>query len=410
MYCEELLIYCFLSSCFSLNGYETAFTIKEITEDVIDKLVVFARNIPEIVDNYAKVLNVTLKPVQKKNLLYLFLGLHTADPPNFDFKPADRITILNVVKIVQEELVRSEGLYDVFLQNTNEECTLADTLADTPIGSFFTDKHKSSSKKSNETKNRKASAVIPSPVNVGTDLIVNNEIQQLEYGEKLLRESFCLQMRTVLLTFTKNCAQEIRFLNSCGIKSIEDFTFQVILDDSNIKLFLSKQIGLCDATVSLLASIPCYCAKNYGSSVTAISAYFRPGIKFEKMLCGPPNLEQGSIQLATCWIFHNFLRHLKCHSKFYNNECHRKADDHETTEGHRTTNDRQTTENLEKSNDRETTEAQATPNDHESIANREMVEEFEEARDEGNFSSDGTIKYNQLGAPITVSNGMREII
>lgn len=293
-----------------MNGYETAFTIKEITEDTIDQLALFAKTIPQTIDKYATNLNVILKPAQIKHLLNVFLGLHTSSATDFEFRPADKSTILNVVKVIKEELERSGGVYDGFDQEINQE----QIIASTPIGNFFADKKEKPPKKRVQTRKINANSAILTPADKSIDNIEILESTQLEYGKKLLQESFCHQVRAALLTYTKAHAQEIRFMESCGLNSIKDGLFQVILDDSNIKLFVMAQNGLYEQSVSLTASTQCYCSRD---SATVISVYFRPGNKFQKVMSSPHNLEQGSNQLSTCWVVGNFVRHLSSHSKLY---------------------------------------------------------------------------------------------
>lgn len=297
----------------SLAGFETAFTFKEITEDVILKLEEFAQKIPQTIENYAMKLNVKLNPGQKGNLQNVFLGMHANEATGFQFKLADKSLILNIVNVIKKEL-EGNNSYDVFYEETDQ----TQIIVSTPIGKFFGDIEQKPSKKLDRTNKKQTDFKTPLP-NDGNEPIGGVDGFDgtlLAYVEKLLRTSFCLQMRKFLTDYTEKNIEEMKFLEKCGLKSIEALNFSILVDDSNMKAFVQQcQNENCGG--QLLAHIPCYCTRN---SVSAISTYFRPKNKFQKILISRPDLELASKEINTCWLLSNYKRHLNSHSKFYCNE------------------------------------------------------------------------------------------
>lgn len=299
---------------FSLAGYETAFTIKEISEADIARLQTFAQGIPQTIDRYAKNLNVKLKPAQQQHILNIFLGFHASCAQNFEFKIADSTLILNIVRITKEELERNEGAYDVFDEGDNDK---NDSVI-TPIGTFFGKAEPKLSRKPNKIRNETKRAT--DIANTGDTKLSEPEL--IVYAENLLRATFTLQMRAVLKDYIKGKAQEKKFLENCGL-NIENSEFSVLLNDESLKIFLracidSGQEEISNDVNQLVSSIPCYCSKD---SVVVINAYFRPNIRFQKILeNASADLDAPANKIYTCWLLGNFKRHLKSHAKFYCND------------------------------------------------------------------------------------------
>lgn len=297
-----------------MAGYETAFTIKEISEADIAKLQTFAQGIPEIIDRYAKNLNVKLKPAQQKHILNIFLGIHASCAQNFEFKIADSTLILSIVRITKEELERNEGLYDVFEEGDNDK---NDTVI-TPIGSFFGKAEPKQSKQQNKIRNGTKSA----NDGVNTESAKLNEPELIDYAAKLLRASFSVQMRAVLKEYTTEKVQEKKFLENCGL-NMENSDFPVLFNDENLKIFVKEcsefgQEGISNEVNQLASNVPCYCSKD---SAILISAYFRPNNRFQTILQNASaDLDASANKIYTCWLLGNFKRHLKSHVNIHCND------------------------------------------------------------------------------------------
>jgi hypothetical protein len=316
----------------SLAGYETAFTFKEITEDVLRNIEEFGRKIPQAIENYASKLNAKLKEAQKQNLINLFLGMHASNVEEFHFKMADKILVLNIVKLINEELVRSNNSYDIFEQQFEQ----TQIIKSTSIGNIFGDFEQKPLKKLEKKKKNRTDSNVFSAINDGLEGVEETEKAQeteesqdlvkiqkeiFEYADNLLRLSFCVQMKILLTDYTKRNTKEMKFLEKCGMQSIETFVFSIFLRESDLQL-LVEQVKVQkeennEERIQLLAHIPCYCTRD---SLCSITAYFRPNSKFTKVLKSRPNLEIASKDVSTCWLLSNFKRHLNSHSKLYSEE------------------------------------------------------------------------------------------
>lgn len=97
---------------FSLAGYSTAFTVKELNEDEINKLQRFATTIPEVLDQYCKTNNIPKNSRQLVVVQPLFFGLH-GNAENFKVFDGERMLLLRVAKWTNDK-VHGNGAGDDF--------------------------------------------------------------------------------------------------------------------------------------------------------------------------------------------------------------------------------------------------------------------------------------------------------
>lgn len=96
----------------SLAGYSTAFTVKELNEDEINKLQQFAATIPDVLDQYCRTNNITKNSRQLVVVQRLFLGLH-GNAARFKIFDGERMLLLRVANWTNEK-VRGNGPADDF--------------------------------------------------------------------------------------------------------------------------------------------------------------------------------------------------------------------------------------------------------------------------------------------------------
>lgn len=222
-----MLIY-LCDSFSSLAGYSTAFTVKELNEDELNKLQRFATTIPDVFDQYCGANNIPKNSRQLVIVQRLFLGLH-GNAANFKIFDGERMLLLRVANWTNEK-VRGNGPADDFLffsTWTNGENRIATTK--TIVGNLFTANEKA-------IQIRRTRKVVPivAPNDKRNKMPTCTPNCESVFDEitlkKYIVESGQMRLKDVLKSQIENNTTEKMFMEKCGVKDLETVQFGVNID------------------------------------------------------------------------------------------------------------------------------------------------------------------------------------
>lgn len=88
---------------FSLAGYSTAFTVRELNEQELVKLQEFAKTVPDLISKYCFKNNIDRDQRQRPIICRLFLGLHE-DASSFQIFHGEQMLLLRVASWVKAKV------------------------------------------------------------------------------------------------------------------------------------------------------------------------------------------------------------------------------------------------------------------------------------------------------------------
>lgn len=123
---------------FSLAGYKSSNTMKELHRDDFDELAMFAKSIPDIISRYIERKNIAAGQNQITTIHRLFLGFYSND--SCIFRPGDAVLMLEIAKFVRSKFEGNEynieEEYSFFFDI--EHAAKRSKTTKTPVGELFT--------------------------------------------------------------------------------------------------------------------------------------------------------------------------------------------------------------------------------------------------------------------------------
>lgn len=122
---------------FSLAGYESADTLKDLHRNDFDELTLLAKSIPDMISRLIEDMNIAVDRNQFIKIERLFLGFYSND--SCIFRRGDTVLMLEIAKFVRSKFEANEynakGEYSFFLDN-NDAAKQTETM-NTLVGELF---------------------------------------------------------------------------------------------------------------------------------------------------------------------------------------------------------------------------------------------------------------------------------
>lgn len=307
-----------------MNGYSSAFTVKELNEDEFVKLENFAKTVPELITDFCTENGIVVDKDQRQITIVRqhFLGLQSAN--SFKLFSGEKMLLLKIASWIKRK-IGGVGMDD-FSSFSESECGANRShTTKTVVGEMFTAMPIETEEKSSKQKKKIGKSSKKRKPNTANESSKSQTVHDDDTMLKFLIESLQIRLRKELETYVKSSASEKDFMSSCSVK-VEELKLDVTFEEKDLEylskinsdnLVLRNEKGETIRTDNNLikAMIKCYCSTKYPTPFH-FNVYFRCNSKWTSLKLGNIRYKDPAKELSTTWIPTNFLRHLVSHQKF----------------------------------------------------------------------------------------------
>lgn len=328
-----------------MAGYNTPLALRGITSNEIAKLEEFAKNVPELISAFTIANGIKLSQVQKHNLNKFFLGLSYFQPSEFKFKCGE-VKLLSEIASFTSTQITNVNINDNSV-NSNIETVVkkSNRLVKTLVGVLFDEDIAECRVRTSKQQICKSRTVFFTPPEKRAAI-------SIESLGQILKNSCQNQAKFHISEHIKENELEQNFLKLRKIDCVNNLNIKFIMDQSVINI-IHQQI--CSGSVTLDkpdkplesgtnnddnqidsndanqcgdfrplhnyrfgADLVCYCSQE--PNLMTLRVYFRPSVKFVKMVTQNATEDTVSKNIQKCWLMQTLKRHLFCHKKNYEQE------------------------------------------------------------------------------------------